>query len=88
MTFTPVDGQTSFARTAADGSYELQFADGRKGAMLGENAVSISTWRAATNEQGDLVEMPEILPEKYHAESTMSETVEPGENVFDFNLTK
>ena len=43
VTFTPVDGQMSFDRTEADGSYQLQFADGRPGAMLGENVVSIET---------------------------------------------
>jgi hypothetical protein len=88
VTFTPVDGQMSFDRTEADGSYQLQFADGRPGAMLGENVVSIETYRIDTTEQGDVVEFKEILPAKFHVYSELTRTVESGGNVFNFELTK
>lgn len=88
VTFTPVDGRASFARTDIDGAYELKFPDGRMGAMLGENVISIGTYRVATDEQGGVVEFKETLPAKYNAESELTRVVEPGENVFDFELTK
>ena len=88
VTFTPLDGQTSFARTAVDGSYELRFADGRPGAMLGDNAVSIETYRVDTNKQDEVFEHKEILPAKYNVESELTRVVEAGKNNFDFNLTK
>ena len=49
ITFTHVDeGRAAFARTDAEGKYTLKFSDGRSGALLGENAVSIETARAET----------------------------------------
>ena len=88
ITFTHVKGRTAFARTDADGFYELNFSDGRAGAMLGENAISIETGRAGSDEQGNFVEYPETLPPKYNVESEITRTVEPGEQVFNFDLMK
>ena len=88
ITFTHVNGRTAFARTDADGFYELNFSDGRAGAMLGENAISMETGRAGSDEQGNFVEYPETLPPKYNVESEITRTVEPGEQVFNFELTK
>ena len=89
ITFAPENGLASRDRTGPDGSYKLKFADGRYGTMLGENNVTIETYRVgAEGPDGNPVIHPEILPAKYHAESEMTRTVEPGEQVFDFELNK
>ena len=88
ITFTPLDGQVAHARTAADGSYMLQFADGRPGAMLGDNVVSIETYRVDVDAQDNVFEHKEILPAKYNVQSELTRVVEPGKNLFDFKLTK
>ena len=86
ITFTPADGQSSFARTDANGFYELQFSGGKQGALLGENYISIETGRVGTNEQGDLVEYPERLPAKYNAESEIVREVNEGSQTIDFAI--
>lgn len=89
ITFTHIgEERTAFARTDADGRYELTFTDGRSGALLGENAVSIETARFGTDADGNIVEFPETLPAKYHAESDLTRLIESGKQTIDFNLTK
>ena len=87
VSFMPTDGQAAFCRTGEDGTYELQFADGRKGAILGENRVTIETYRIAVDDEGNPIEHPEILPEKFHRQSELTKVVEPGSQVIDFALT-
>lgn len=86
VTFTPDNGRSAFARTESDGSFTLKFSDGREGAVLGENVVTIETARFDLDEEGNPIEIPEILPDKYHLESQMVEVVEPGNQVIDFTL--
>lgn len=86
ITFTPVDGQSAFARTDANGFYELQFSGGKRGTLLGENYISIETGHFGTDERGELVEYPEQLPSKYNSESEIVREVKAGSQVFDFAI--
>ena len=78
ITFSHSSGKSAFARTDADGQYELTFSDGRNGALLGENVIAIETGRAGTDAEGNFVEYPETLPAKYHAESEMTREIKAG----------
>ena len=86
--FTHESGRAAYARTDESGHYELQFSDGRSGALLGNNAVSIETFRIGADDTGKMVEFPEILPEKYNKASEMTRSIEAGDQVIDFELTK
>ena len=88
ITFTHAEGRTAFARTNAEGYYELKFSDGRDGALLGENAVAIETARVGRDENGNIVEFPETLPARYNVESELTRVIESGAQVLDFALTK
>lgn len=88
ITFTHVDGKAAFARTDANGFYELTFSDGRNGALLGNNAIAIETGRTGTDAEGNIVEYPETLPPKYHANSDIEREIKAGNQVLDFALTK
>ncbi|MEW4561034.1 carboxypeptidase regulatory-like domain-containing protein [Bremerella sp. JC770] len=72
-------GRMAFGTTNRDGEYELYLMRDITGACLGENQVTI------TSGQDD--ETKEVLPDRYHKDSTMTKTVEPGQNIFDFELT-
>lgn len=83
ITFTHVtEGRSAFARTDADGHYELKYSDGRTGALLGENAISIETGRAGADGM-----IPETLPRKYNVESEVTREIKAGEQTLDFALT-
>ena len=89
ITFTHVtEGRSAFARTGADGYYELRFTDGRSGALLGKNAIAIETARAGADENGNPVMFPETLPKKYNVESEITREIEAGDQKLDFALTK
>ena len=88
ITFSHSNGRSAFARTDANGFYELTFSDGRNGALLGENVIAIETGRASTDAEGNYVQYPETLPAKYHVESEMTREIKAGKQVFDFALSK
>jgi len=50
--------------------------------------VSIETYRVDLDSECKSIERPRILPAKFHLQSEMTRTVEPGEQVFNFDLTK
>jgi len=75
VTFAPAEGgRSAFGSTGADGSYELDYTPGDKGAKIGVNNQVV--------EEGT----PERIPPKYN--ESPSETVEvvKGDNVFDFTI--
>ena len=79
--FTPEGrGRTSIGITDAGGRYSLTYLRDIKGADLGRHTVRITT---ATDDNGG----KERLPKRYHATSSLSATVEPGSNQYDFSLT-
>ena len=87
--FTPVDGgRSSMAVTDGSGHYELEFAGGIKGAVVGKHKVSISTFEAGEkDDSGKLVgHVPERVPVKYNRETTLEQEVKRGSQVIDFKL--
>jgi|1185.fasta_scaffold1268162_1 hypothetical protein len=79
IAFYPEIGNPSAGRTDKDGHYELGFKRGMMGGMVGKNLVRIST-------SSELVKGPNRFPEKYNSKSELHRDVEPGKNVFDFDL--
>jgi len=80
--FESLSSRPSNGLTDADGRYELQFDELYGGAMLGTHVV-----RLTRNLRPALDPKPE-LPERYNKESEFKVRVEPGENVFNFELTE
>ncbi len=79
--FTPDGpGRTSIGLTDADGRYAVTYLRDIHGADLGRHRVRITT---ATEDSGG----KERLPQRYHAKSQLTATVEPGANRHDFALT-
>jgi hypothetical protein len=84
--FTPVaGGRPAAARTDEGGCYELQYTEDREGALLGEHIVSISTYQEGDVSSG-IANVPEKVPAKYNVKSDLKQTVEAGDNNFDFPL--
>jgi len=89
VVFTPVDGgRPSMAVTDGSGHYELEFAGGIRGAVVGKHKVSISTFEAGEkDDSGKLVgHVPERVPPKYNLETTLEQEVKRGSQVIDFKL--
>lgn len=76
--FDPGAVRGSTGVTDADGRYELVYIRDIKGAAVGEHTVRITTGTETD---------PEILPPRYHAQTTLRETVTSGRNEIDFALT-
>jgi len=88
VVFQPVEsGPSSHAETDDAGHYELQFEKDKPGAVLGEHNVTVETFRVAYDESGEPVEVPETVPAKYNAETTLTRTVNPGEQTIDLKLS-
>jgi hypothetical protein len=87
--FIPENGRPAGAATDADGNYVLNFAQGRRGAIPGKNAIRITTQRDPTPGEGDeaIPGSKETVPAKYNTNSTLEFVVEPGKkNVANFDL--
>lgn len=95
INFMPVGGGgVSFAETDSEGRYTLTYADGSKGAVIGQHTVSINKEKpeipAGT---GDKVDRPEdygpsgLLPPKYNDKTELRAEVKAGDNKIDFPLT-
>jgi hypothetical protein len=79
VSFHPVaGGRGSQGSTDANGYYELTFAGGRKGAVLGQHEVTVEI-KARYND-ADIVVKP---AQKF---LSMQRDVQPGSNVFDFEI--
>jgi hypothetical protein len=82
IAFEPDDGPTaSIAWTDENGTYDLEFKGGLKGALLGTHKVIVS------KPEGEEGESTEALPARYNSESTLTREVKPGKNVFNIDLT-
>jgi hypothetical protein len=80
--FSPVaqdGGRDSVGFTDAEGRYELVYIRDVRGASVGEHVVRITT---ANAEEG----IEERLPDCYHAETVLKETIDRGSNQIDFPL--
>jgi hypothetical protein len=76
--FDPGTVRGSKGMTDAGGRYELLYIRNLKGAAVGEHTVRITTQTETK---------PEILPARYHSQTTLKKTVNPGCNEIDFPLT-
>lgn len=88
VTFAPAEGgRSAIAVTQADGTYELNYTPGVKGAKSGMNNVRITTYVAPELDDDKRVVnpgKPERLPPKYSGGQEVSVEVKSGENTFDF----
>ena len=82
VTFVPIagPGRTSQAFTDSDGRYSLAYLRDIEGANVGQHVVRITT-------VSDEYRGKERLPPRYHAQSMLIATVEPGTNTHDFSLS-
>ena len=89
VVFAPESGRPAGAKTNDQGEYELNFTQGRQGAMLGKNRVMISTAAdpSETEEGEPIPAQQETVPQRYNAASELEFTVEDTRNVADFVLT-
>jgi hypothetical protein len=76
----------SFAVTDNDGNFTLQFDSRRKGAVLGEHSVRVSTAARQVVPDGQIPK-PERVPPQYNLRSKLTFTVEPGSNFADLDLS-
>lgn len=88
IVFQPEDGSPSLGVTDERGRYDLMYTRDKRGAMLGEHVVQITTPTSATDAQGNSVRVPQKVPPEYNARSQLTREVKPGRNKFDFNLKK
>jgi hypothetical protein len=92
VTFTPAEGSPSFARTDAEGKYNLIWSSQRgrsiEGAQIGDHTVTITTFQPGNpTAKPAQPEVPEKVPYKYREESgVLKATVKAGANVIDFAL--
>ncbi len=82
VTFQPEKGAPSFAKTDAEGRYELQFSRSRNGALPGTHEVSIIT--AVEDDDGNVAK--ELLPAKYNINTELTATVSDDSEPIDFEL--
>lgn len=90
VTFAPVEGgRSAIATTQADGSYELHYTPGVKGAKRGANTVRITTYEAPELDDNNRVvtpPTPERFPPEYSRGKDVTVEVSSGENTFDFAI--
>lgn len=87
--FVPENGRPAGGTTDERGHYVLTYTDGVRGAPLGKNKVRIYTAREASESpSGERIPpVPERIPMKYNANTTLEFIVEPGKkNIADFSL--
>ena len=86
VTFQPEgEGRAAVGTTDSQGHYELVYLNDEKGATIGTNLVSVTTFRDAADD-GSTPEVPEKLPSRYHSDSSVKVEVKKGSNTFDFDL--
>jgi hypothetical protein len=83
--FTPVNGEgmTTYGRTDSHGAYDMMATERTRGAALGKNKVSISTYDVIDNTHSIL----EKVPMKYNISTELECDVKSGSNKFDFDLS-
>ena len=82
--FVPVgEGASSFGKTESDGTYRMKFSDSEYGAFIGSNQVVIRTGDVKADNSGST---PELVPNAYNNNTTLTADVKKGKNTFDFDL--
>ncbi|MFI4876126.1 MAG: carboxypeptidase regulatory-like domain-containing protein [Blastopirellula sp. JB062] len=81
--FQPKSGRPSYGITNALGEYDMGYSLERSGVTLGDHVVII---RTVLEDDNGKVTRREMLPKKYHDQTTLSAVVEDKANVIDFDL--
>lgn len=79
-------GSTSYGRTDASGNYSMEFSRSQVGASLGMNRVEINTGTQMADENEKIINVPEVVPARYNAQSELTFEVQPGKNTANFEL--
>ena len=87
IVFQPEGGRPSSGRTDAQGHYTLEYTATESGAQIGKHKVMITTAGMEEDATGNLVEVKETLPAKYHEKTELTAEVTGGSNTIDFELT-
>ena len=85
LEFQPEEGSPSYGTTDDDGEYDLMYTRDKRGAMLGEHTVRITTSTTDTDDRGNEVRVPQRVPPEY-SQVGVTKDVKPGRNKFDFDL--
>ena len=72
--------------TDKSGRFELLYALGEKGAIVGEHNVRISTFVQGGDEPGSTATVPERVPAKYAAPIAIKKHVSQGTNTINIEL--
>lgn len=83
VAFQPETGRGSTGRTDEQGKYTLGYNAELDGAAVGMHKVTITTPTEAPDPTGSF---KEPIPAKYNAKTELTEQVNAGENVIDFDL--
>jgi hypothetical protein len=99
VVFTPDDGRPARGKTDSEGKYELTYVGHTQGAKIGHHRVEIAPSEEGeedAEETGDTENTGAAkkpgkagkvrIPARYNVKSTLEADVEPGANVFDFQL--
>lgn len=78
LVFHPTRGRESTAKTDADGRYELTYTPAKKGALIDNHVVRIST-------RSEFLPR-EKVPPWYNQKTTLTAAVKPKKNTIDFKL--
>jgi len=84
--FAPESGRTAMGVTDEQGNYELIYVRDVRGAEPGKYQVEITTWFRPETIEDSYKKRVEKIPAKYNKRSTLTATVEQGENQIDFHL--
>ncbi|MBI1346004.1 hypothetical protein GC163_06920 [bacterium] len=102
VVFQPDNGRPAYGKTDSTGKYELTYIRNTRGTKVGHNRVEIATSEEGEEdteeELGDdeestgggqkSFERKKVkIPVRYNLKSELEADVQPGENVFDFQLT-
>ncbi len=85
--FVPETGRPSIGITDESGVYSLVYIRDEKGAAPGSYKVDITTVHVSASDADGGKEPPEKVPPRYNKVTELTATVEPGENVINFDLT-
>ncbi|MEW4528857.1 carboxypeptidase-like regulatory domain-containing protein [Maioricimonas sp. JC845] len=78
-------GSIAYGRTDKNGEYRMMFSRTQQGASIGKNIVRITT-ADVSSEDGREVVIPERVPATYNRNSSLTQVVESGDNICNFDL--
>ena len=85
--FQPDSGTPSYGETNGSGRYTLALSADEEGAVLGMHTIRVSTFRVTAKEDGSRQTIPEQVPDRFNANSTMKREVTAGRQTIDIEMT-